>query len=32
MRKHEKIALVLSMPMAQNNGSGRNICEANGTF
>ena len=31
MIKHQKIALVLSMPMAQNNGSGRNICEANGT-
>ena len=31
MIKHQKIALVLSMPMAQKNGSGRNICEANWT-
>ena len=33
MIKHQKIALALStcMPLAQNNGSGRNICEANGT-
>ena len=29
MIKHQKIALVPSMPMVQNNGSGRNICEAN---